>query len=286
MCCATTALHLELVSSQSTEDFIGALRRFMSRRGKVQNMYSDNGTNFVGANAELKRLQRSHREDYAKVADAFAENGLKWHFIPPNSPHFGGLWEAGVKSVKFHLRRVAGNASFTFEELYTLLVQIEGILNSRPITPISNDPNDLSHLTPGHFLLGTSPTSIPEPDLTPIRINRLSRWQRVQQICQHFWNRWQREYLQRFQTRTKWKAGRGRALQVGQMVIVRDDNLPPLKWLLGRVTAVHPGDDGIARSATIRTAAGEIKRAACRLCVLPIEGDCAEDKYVSAESEF
>lgn len=185
VCCATTVVHLELVSSLSTMDFIAALKRFMSRRGKINNMFSDNGTNFVGANIELKQLQRAHKCDYSKMVDAFAEDGFKWSFIPPYSPHFGGLWEAIVKSVKYHLRRAAGNASLTFEELYTLLVQIEGILNSRSISAMSSDPNDFAFLTPGHFLIGDAPTAIPEPNLRDTPINRFSRWQRIQLIRQH-----------------------------------------------------------------------------------------------------
>lgn len=108
VCCSTKAVHCELVSSLTTEAFIAALKRMMARRGKIQNLYSDNGTNFVGANKELRRLQQQHKADYAKIVEIFAPDGLNWHFIPPNSPHFGGLWKAAVKSMKHHLRRVAG----------------------------------------------------------------------------------------------------------------------------------------------------------------------------------
>lgn len=159
----------------------------------MQNPYSDNSTNFVGVNRELKLLYLQHKRDYAKIINTMAE-GLTWHFIPPNSPHFGGLWEAAVKSVKQHLRRIIANASLGFEELYTLLVQIESILNSRPLTPMSRDPNDLSYLTPAHFLIGDLLTTVPEPRLTEIQVNRLSRWQHIEMLRQQFWKRWHTEY--------------------------------------------------------------------------------------------
>lgn len=247
------------------------MRRFISRRGKVRNIFSDNGTNFVGANNELKRIHKQHLEEQGKINDAFSHEGIKWHFIPANSPHFGGLWEAAVKSVKRHLRKIAGNVVLDFEGLYTLLVQVEAILNSRPLTPISNDPNDLVFLTPGHFLIGRPVTAVEEEDFINLPSNRLSIWQHIQKMRQHLWARWHREYLQKFQQRTKWKYSSGASLAVGQMVVVRDDNSPPLQWKVGRITAVHPGSDGVVRVATVQTPTGEIKRAVARLCALPLD---------------
>jgi len=175
-----------------------------------------------------------------------------------------------VKAVKRHLIRMTREASLKYEELETLLIQIEAILNSRPITPISSDPNDLAALTPGHFLIGTPITSYPEPSLEGIPINRLSRWQYVQQLRQHFWQRWTREYLQSLQQRNKWQI-QDAAIHVGQMVILKEDNNPPLLWQLGRIQAVHPGNDGVVRVATIRTIKGTYKRPITRLCLLPVE---------------
>lgn len=164
VCLTVKAIHVECVDGLTTDAFLAAFRRFVSRRGLPTDVYSDNGTNFVGAANELNRqFALSSREIENSIADKFVEEGIRWHFIPPASPHFGGLWEAGVKSVKFHLRRIIGESKLTFEEMNTLICQIESCLNSRPLCANSCDPNDLSALTPGHFLIGTDYLSPSHP---------------------------------------------------------------------------------------------------------------------------
>lgn len=173
ICLATHAVHLELVSDYSTDSFIAALRRFVARRGYPSDIYSDNGTNFHGADRELHNLLHDlHKDD--QIYSFVANQSITWHFILPASPHFGGLWEAGVKSAKHHLRRVVGSQVLTFEELSTFLAQVEVCLNSRPISPLSTDVSDLACLTPGHFLTGTSLLAILEPSLLDVSVNRLS----------------------------------------------------------------------------------------------------------------
>lgn len=134
VCLSTKALHLEVVSELSSNAFLSSFKRFVGRRGHCQNMYSDFGTNFVGAARILEEeTAKPQRQWKSELLPHFEKFSTKWHFIPPASPHFGGLWEAGVKSTKTHLTKIIGNSSLTFEELSTLLVQIEAILNSRPL---------------------------------------------------------------------------------------------------------------------------------------------------------
>lgn len=191
VCFATKAVHIELVSDLTAEAFISALRRFISRRGKPGCIYSDNGTAFVGAHNQLKEVHDflNNKQAQTDINQYLCEQETTWKFIPPNAPHFGGLWEAAVKSAKYHMSRIVGKAHLTFEELQTVLVEIEAILNSRPLTQLSADPNDLAYLSPGHFLVGTAMNSFPCHDLYDANENRLTRWQRVEQIRQHFWRR-------------------------------------------------------------------------------------------------
>lgn len=168
------------------------------------------------------------------------------------------------------LRRVIGDTVLTYEEFSTLLVQIEAVLNSQPLCALSDDPADVSALTPAHFLVGEPLIIIPEPSLTETPISRLSRWQLLRHMIERFWHRWSTEYLQRFQIRNKWQQS-ANPLSVGSLVLILDERYPPSKWPLARVTAVHPGSDGRIRVVTVRTAASQFKRPIVKLCPLPIE---------------
>ncbi|XP_076659887.1 uncharacterized protein LOC143363169 [Halictus rubicundus] len=200
VCMSTKAVHLELVADYSTSAFLNAYTRFCSRRGLPERMYSDNGTTFVGANRELVSAYRAALRD-PDFQNRTASDGVAWHFIPPSAPHFGGLWEAGVKSVKHHLRRVLGDRTLTFEEFTTLLCAIEACLNSRPIAPLSDTLDDYEPLTPGHFLIGSALTTPPQPSLLDLAENRLSRWQLVRHTTERFWKLWQNDYLNTLQQR-------------------------------------------------------------------------------------
>ena len=271
VCYVTGAIHIELVSDYKSDSFIATLNRFISRRGKPVEMHSDNGTNFIGAQRELKNIEhmlKSNKDE--KVMNFLSTQEIKWYLNPPGAPHFGGLWEAGVKSTKYHLKRVIGNHHLSFEELSTLLCQIEACLNSRPLTQLSTDPSDLGVLTPGHFLIGEPLTSVPDPDLTNIKLNRLSRWQLIQQLYQHFWKRWTSEFLNRLQQRPKW-VKKEVNFKVGDIVLVKDENFPPLKWNLARIIKVYPGADGQVRVCDIKTSTSELKRPIHKLCLLPID---------------
>ncbi|GFU99607.1 integrase catalytic domain-containing protein [Trichonephila clavipes] len=145
------------------------LRKNFSRRGKCAKLYSDNGKTFVGANKELKRFLKLIEDSDDNLAGFLSAEGREWKFIPPRAPSFGGLWEASVKSIKYHLRRVVSGSNLTYEEFLTVCIQIEGILNSRPLCPLSSNSDDLNALTPAHFLIGRSMTSVVEPNLIELK---------------------------------------------------------------------------------------------------------------------
>ncbi|GFX27296.1 putative gag-pol protein [Trichonephila clavipes] len=165
VCLATKAVHIEAVGDLTTDSFIAALRRSSARRGAPRHIYSDNGINFVGARRKLDEIRKLWLSLPTNEAISYylSKSSIDWHFIPPSSPHFGGIWESGIRSVKFHLKRVLGETILTFEELTNLLTQIEGLLNSRPLSYVNDsDIECISKLTPSHFLTGDVLLSVPE----------------------------------------------------------------------------------------------------------------------------
>ncbi|XP_029172119.1 uncharacterized protein LOC114941330 [Nylanderia fulva] len=271
ICLATRAIHLELVSDYSTAAFLNAFQRFCARRGLPEVMYSDNGTTFAGADKELSQAYRDAQSD-VNFLNFIVSDNITWSFIPPHAPHFGGLWEAGVKSVKYHLRRILGNHTLTFEELTTVLCKVEACLNSRPLCPLTDSIDDFEFLTPGHFLIGSAITINPEPSVLQINENRLSRWQLLRQITERFWKHWHADYINTLQQRTKWRKAKS-LIHIGSMVLIQNPLLPPCKWELGRVIHCRPGSDGLIRVVSVKTANSEYTRPITKLCVLPIDVD-------------
>ncbi|XP_075162899.1 uncharacterized protein LOC142235534 [Haematobia irritans] len=242
ICFSTRAIHLELTSSLSAPAFLACFHRFTSRRGCPLNLYSDNGKTFVCASKTLsKEFLNSSRD---AVVAQFSDRNISWHFIPPGAPHMGGLWEAGVKSFKTHFRKMARSHKFTFEEFNTILARIEACLNSRPISPMSENPEDLVALTPGHFLIGGPLLSPAESIDSETRLSILNRWRRVKAILHQFSARWKHEYLKELHKRNKWKNPQPN-IKIGTMVVVREDNLPPTDWRLGRVSKLYYGKDNL-----------------------------------------
>ena len=272
VCCATKAVHLEPASDLTTACFLGAFTRFISRRGCPRTVLSDNGTNFVGAAKVCSRDLQSVVQSLSLAAEkGNLSQSLEWRFIPPGAPHMGGLWEAGVKSVKTHLRKGLEGHRLTFEEMGTVLSRIEAVLNSRPLMPVSEDPTTLEPLTPGHFLVGGPLLARAEPGPTTSSLSILNRWTKVTAIAHEISMRWKRDYLVTLQVRTKWKRPET-DIRVGDMVVVKNEVLPSTEWRLGRVMMVHPGRDGRARIATVRTQRGDILRPLVKLVRLPPGG--------------
>ncbi|XP_070069897.1 uncharacterized protein [Drosophila takahashii] len=254
-CFATKAVHLELVSDLTTDAFLGALRRFLSRCGRCQTIHCDNATNFVGANNKLKALEEAIFTDkaQAQIIHHCNQRQVDFKFIPPRAPSFGGLWEAAVKSAKRLLVSVTATASLTFEELNTVIVEVEAILNSRPITPMSSDPTDVSALTPGHFLIGEPLTAPPDVNLSPNNKTLVKRWELVSRLKHPFWKQWSMEYLQELQMRNKWKT-MSQNVKEGLLVLIKEDNLPVMSWPMGKIVKTYPGRDNYVRVVDVKTA--------------------------------
>lgn len=236
-------------------------------------IFCDNAKTFKGADNYLKELYKLHSSKHNKdsIQSFCTKNYIEFKYIPSYAPEFGGLWEAGVKSLKFHMKRVIGRICLTFEELCTIITQIESILNSRPLLPMSSDTSDFQYLTPGHFLIGAPMTSYPEINLVDKNINRLKLWNVCTKLKQDFWKVWSNDYLSQLQNRPKWKY-EAVNLKEGDLVIVKAQNVPTLEWPMARVVKTYPGADGKVRVADIKMGHnGKIyNRSYKKLCPLPL----------------
>ncbi|XP_067615752.1 uncharacterized protein [Eurosta solidaginis] len=276
VCLKTRAVHIDLVLDLTTQSFIACFERFIGRRGHYAKLFSDNATTFVGASKTTKRAM-----DHWRGQEALEHIGLKgteWHFMIPAAPHQGGIYEAAVKSMKFHLSRIVGQKTLAQDQLVTLLVEIAAILNSRPLYPLSDDPNDMQALTPGHFIIG-EPLILPPLFLVDDQPTSLGikLWQQRQTMLQHFWNRWQADNLNSLQERKKWRREHEN-VKIGQMVIIKAENFPPAQWALGRFTELVLSKDKLVRSVVVQTQTSKLTRPIQKICILPVEPDPAEQR--------
>uniref|UniRef100_A0A8D9BBX1 Integrase catalytic domain-containing protein n=1 Tax=Cacopsylla melanoneura TaxID=428564 RepID=A0A8D9BBX1_9HEMI len=270
VCMAVKAVHLELANSLTTESCLAAIDRYVARRGKPSMIHSDQGTNFKGSARHMSEVDAFLYNAYPHLHEHFHSQGISWKFHPPGAPNFSGLAEAGVKSAKLHLSRILDDRPLYQEEFCTLLCQVEAVLNSRPLVPLSSLPDDgIDYLTPGHFLVGGPLLARPEVDVTDRADNSLTRWKLLSKITQQFWKRWLSEYLHTLMQRTKWHCKRPN-LKVNDVVYVLSENSQPRQWPIARVIRVNPGQDGVVRVAEVQTPHGILTRPVSKLLPLPI----------------
>lgn len=249
-CAVTRAIHLELVDSLSGETTHQAIRRFMARRGAPSVIMSDNAKNFKFVSEIIRH--------------SFGPDGPRWRFIPPLSPWWGGFWERLIGLVKQGLRKAIGRRNLSFMELETVLQEIEMVLNSRPLTFVGDGLEDGEVLTPAHFLIGRkimSKVDIDEDSVTGARSNAIdliSRWECQSEALEKFWHFWSSNYLRNLPP-FKGSSGK-RGIQVGEVVLIRDEMYPRLKWPMGLVMKVFPGLDGLSRVVELKTSKGILIR--------------------------
>ncbi|GFW33950.1 integrase catalytic domain-containing protein [Trichonephila clavipes] len=234
ICFSTKAPQLEVVSDLTTEAFLACLRRFIARRSKPSAIWSDNATNFKGARNILNEWNEIYKSDTIQLFST--DEGIEWNLIPPASPHFGGLWEANIKSMKRILLRVAKSAIMNFNE------------------------NAIS--------------TFPEPYTASDSLSYHSRWKLIKSPPNKFWNRWSTEYLTHLQTRAKWSVQNANLME-NQLVLLKDPNTKPLDWPMGRILEVFPGSDGLVRVVNVKTSTGILKLAITKVVSLPIPVDPA-----------
>lgn len=266
-CLTVRAVHIEVAHSLTTSSCILSIRNFMARRGVPQEFYSDNGTNFVGAERELREALLDVDKD--ELVKAFTTTVTKWKFNPPASPHMGGAWERLVRSVKTVLYKIMPSRPPSDELLLSMMLEVENIINSRPLAYVPIDAETAEALTPNHFLVGSSSGLKPMSACSDSGVVLRQSWLTSQQYANIFWRKWLREYLPTLTCRTKWH-DRPRPLSPGDLVIIVDPSLPRNVWQRGKVLETRLASDGQVRSAKVLTQHGILDRPVVKLAILDV----------------
>lgn len=268
------AIHLELVTSLSTQDCLGGLRRFIGTRGRPDIIYSDNGLNFVGADNAFKRL------NWDQIARYSAAKRIDWRFNPSTAAWWGGWWEQLIGLLKVLLRKVLGKACLTYEDMCTVLCDCELVVNSRPLTYLSEDPNDLKTLTPAMFLHEIRETEVPDLDIID-QIDLNSRFKRRQEIMDHLKNRFRKEYLGKLILPEN--SNEKRDIRIGDVVIIGEDIVKRIHWPLARVQDLLKGKDGVVRVVVLKAKEGIYKRPIQRIYPLEMVDKSAEEIVIARQ---
>ena len=251
-CLCSRAIHLEITPGLDTDCYLNALRRFICRRGTPSLIRSDNGTNLTATDKELKSLLQEINS--SRIRDFCAERKIEWKFQPPNASNFGGVFERMIRTVRKILSSLLcefkNQVKLNDDLLLTLFAEVENIVNSRPLTPVTSDIEDQPALTPNDLLrLNASnvfPVGLWEPSHGYIK----RKWRQAQFLADVFWRRFKREYLTQLQQRHKWNKER-RSMKIGDIVFVVDNSLPRNEWNIGKVVKVCSSSDNKVRSCDV-----------------------------------
>ncbi|XP_053691610.1 uncharacterized protein LOC128740123 [Sabethes cyaneus] len=268
-CLTIRAIHLEIVFSLTTDSCKKAIRRFISCRGAPQEIYTDNGTNFVGAS---KELESEIRQINVTMSSTLTDANTKWRFNPPSAPHMGGCWERMVRLVKAALGALPSSRKLDDESFMTLLSEAAHMVNSRPLTYVPLENEEKPALTPNNFLMLSS-NGVRQLTKVPVDAKAaiMDSWKLLQLMLDVFWHRWIVKYLPMISRRTKWFQ-EVPPIKENALVMIADEGVRN-QWLRGRVIRTYPGKDGVVRRADVETSSGVLQRPACKLAILDIIGD-------------
>lgn len=264
-CLNIRAVYLELAHSLNADSCINAIRRFVARRGPIKVMRSDNGTNLVRAERELKESIQSL--NHTQIQNKLLDKGIKWMFNPPSGSHHGGIWERQIRTIRRILSALMQQQTLDEEGLTTLFCEVEAIINDRPITKVSNVPGDLEPLTPNHLLLHKTKPFLPPGVFDPNDCYGRRRCRQVQYMADLFWKCWTKEYLPDLQERQKWTKKR-RNFITGDIVLIIDNTAPRNSWIIGQVIRVTPDSRGFIRQVQVRTKTSTLCRPITKLVLL------------------
>ena len=291
-CAVTRAVHLEVVTDLSVETFLLALRRFSGRRSTPKTMISDNASTYMAAADELKQLF-----NLTLLSDTLNRRGIDWKFIPKRAPWFGGFWECLIGLTKLTLKKMLGRTFTTLPILQTLIVEVEAVLNDRPLTYLSSDIKDLQPLTPSNLIYGHHIVMLPhllcEDDETTDEsfqiggsdtlLRRRAKTQAL--LMKHFWVRWKQEYLTSLREFHRTTGRNDQNVNVGEVVLIHDD-IPRVHWKLAVIKEVVKGKDGLIRSAVIRTANGITNRPITKLYPMEITATVPTESVPQTEQDL
>ena len=268
-CLAIRAVHIEKADNLDTDSCINAIRRFQARRGQVKQIVSDNGTNLVGAEKELRK--HIDKWNQSRIHESMLQRNIEWVFNPPSASHFGGIWERQIRTIRKVMVSILKEQTLTDQSLQTLFCEVESVINNRPITRVPGEPGDLEALTPNHLLLLKV-----KPILPPVLAEETGpyvkrRWKQIQYMVDIFWKRWSKEYVAQLQERQKWALPKPN-VKVGDIVLVANDAVPRNQWKMGRVTVTIPDQEGYVRQVKLQTKTSELVRPVHKL-VLLLEAD-------------
>ena len=259
------AIHIEMLPSLETDAFINGLTRFVARRGCPAKILSDNGTNLVGAQAELSRSFR--QLDRGKIVAAARRQNIEWKFNPPYGSHHGGLWERMIRTIRQVLVALLFSVSRLNDDvLHTVFCEVENVVNSRPLTKLSDDIHDDNPITPNHLLLLRGNYAYPW-GVTQESDTYRRCWRHVQHLVTQFWRKWLKLYIPELQRRQKWLKPSPN-IKTGDLVLIVDENSPRGSWPLGLIQDTNVGRDGLVRSAKIRTRSSVFVRPVTKLVLL------------------
>ena len=251
-CLASRAVHIETAVSMDSSSFINALRRFISLRGNIRSLRSDQGSNFIGAQNELKRaLEEMNHDDVRRF---LLSQQCDYILNAPAASHMGGVWERMIRSIRSILTGLLQRAGTQLddESLRTLMCEVAALINSRPLTVDNlNDPTGLIPLSPNNLLTTKSSVIVPPPGVFQREdLYCRRRWRRIQHLAEEFWKRWQKEFLLNLQQRQRWQRPQ-RNFQEGDITLLKEDTLPRGQWRICRISETYPSDDGTVRSVRV-----------------------------------
>ena len=266
-CFTTRAIHLEKLDTLESDSFVNCFRRFTSRRGNPEILFSDNGTNFTGAYNQMKKASQEMMQSY------FAREMIRWECNPSKASHFGGVWERMIHTVRRVLAGVLEKSRrLTDEVLCTLFCEVECQINGRPLTKVSDQVDDAVALTPNHLLLLRSNLAFAMGKSLLNDVYR-ARWRQVQYLADLFWRRWTREYITQLQRRSKWLTPT-RNFAVGDLILMVDENASRALWPLALIIGTKVSRDGLVRSVRLKTtSSNELVRPISKIVYLEAFGE-------------